>query len=136
MKQKEGEMTSKIYQERLRKSNRLLKAAGPDALLHIKASNMFCLTGDGRLCAYAKTLQEGKVAAGDSQPNVKDVKSLAHFEAENIYLHQDQEIKVRQPFGNIIGQSDGLAYVLYRAEQVAPTSTTVRISWKVSPSGP
>ena len=27
-------MTNKIYQERLRKSNRLMKAAGPDVLLH------------------------------------------------------------------------------------------------------
>ena len=123
-------MTSKIYQERLRKSNRLLKAAGPDSLLHIKASNMFCLRGDGRLCAYDKIPQERKAALGDSQPDVKDVKSLAHFEAESIYFHQDQEIKVRQQFSNIIGQSDGLAYVLYRAEQVAPTNTGVKRSPK------
>ena len=136
MKQKEVEMTSKIHLEGLRKGNRLLKAAGSDVLFHTKPSNMFCLRGDGRLCAYAKTLQEGKTALGDSQPDVKGVKSLAHFEAENIYFHQDQEIKVRQQFGNIIGQSDGLAYVLYRVGLVAPTSTTVRISWKVSSSGP
>ena len=36
-------------------------------------------------------------------------------------------IKMRQPFGSIIGQSDGLEYVLYRAEHVAPTNTTVLI---------
>ena len=78
-------MTHKIYQERLRKSNRLVKAAGPDVLLQTKPANIFCLTGDGRLCAYAKTPQEGKVALGDPQTDVKDVKSLAHFEAENIY---------------------------------------------------
>jgi transcriptional regulator with PAS, ATPase and Fis domain len=102
-----------------------MKAASPDVLLHTKPSNMFCLTGDGRLCAYAKIPQEGKVALGDPQIDVKDVKSLAHFEAENIYFRQ--EIKIRQQFGNIIGQSDGLKYVLYRAEQVAPQKTTVLI---------
>ena len=93
MKQKEVEMTSKIHQERLRKNNRLLKAAGSDVSLHITPSNMFCLRGDGRFCAYAKIPQERKAALGDSQPDVKDVKSLAHFEAESIYFHQDQEIK-------------------------------------------
>jgi hypothetical protein len=76
MKQNEVEMTNKIYQERLRKSNRLMKAAGPDVLLHTKRSNMFCLTGDRRLCAYAKIPQEGKMTLGDPEPDVKDVKSL------------------------------------------------------------
>ena len=81
-------MTNKTYQERLRKSNRLMKGADPDVLLHTKPSNMFCLTADGRLCAYAKIPQEGKVALGDPQTDVKDVKSLAHFEVENTYFRQ------------------------------------------------
>jgi len=34
---------------------------------------------------------------------------------------------MKQRFENIIGQSDGLKYVLYRAEQVAPANTTVLI---------
>ncbi|MCJ7601968.1 MAG: PAS domain S-box protein, partial [Desulfobulbaceae bacterium] len=41
---------------------------------------------------------------------------------ENIYFHQQS--KTKQQFDHIIGQSDGLKYVLYRAEQVAPTNTT------------
>jgi formate hydrogenlyase transcriptional activator len=44
---------------------------------------------------------------------------------ENIYFHQ--ESKKKQQFDHIIGQSDGLKYVLYRAEQVAPTDTTALI---------
>ncbi|TFG35977.1 MAG: PAS domain S-box protein, partial [Desulfobacterales bacterium] len=44
---------------------------------------------------------------------------------ENIYFHQ--ESKKKHQFDHIIGQSDGLKYVLYRAEQVAPTNTTVLI---------
>jgi transcriptional regulator with GAF, ATPase, and Fis domain len=45
--------------------------------------------------------------------------------AENVYFHQ--EITKKHRFDHIIGQSDGLKYVLYRAEQVAPTNTTVLV---------
>ncbi len=34
---------------------------------------------------------------------------------------------MRHQFEDILGQSDGLKYVLYRAEQVAPTNTTVLV---------
>lgn len=44
---------------------------------------------------------------------------------ENIYVHQLSEKKSQ--FDHIIGQSDGLKYVLYRVEQVAPTDATVLI---------
>jgi PAS domain S-box-containing protein len=47
------------------------------------------------------------------------------LEAENIYFRQENRSKKR--FDNIIGQSDGLKYVLYRAEQVAPSNTTILI---------
>jgi formate hydrogenlyase transcriptional activator len=47
------------------------------------------------------------------------------LEAENIYLRQ--EIKMKHRLDHILGQSDGLKYVLYRAEQVAPMNTTVLI---------
>ena len=47
------------------------------------------------------------------------------LEAENIYFRQ--EIKTKHQFDHILGQSDGLKYVLYRAEQVAPQNTTVLI---------
>jgi len=47
------------------------------------------------------------------------------LEVENIYFRQ--EIKMKHQLDHILGQSDGLKYVLYRAEQVAPTNTTVLI---------
>jgi len=47
------------------------------------------------------------------------------LEAENSYLRQ--EIIMKHRFADILGQSDGLKYVLYRAEQVAPLNTTVLI---------
>jgi transcriptional regulator with GAF, ATPase, and Fis domain len=47
------------------------------------------------------------------------------LEAENIYFRQ--ETTMRHKYGRILGQSDGLKYVLYRAEQVAATDTTILI---------
>ena len=47
------------------------------------------------------------------------------LEAENIYFRQ--EIKSKRRFDDIVGESDGLRYVLYRAEQVASTDTTILI---------
>lgn len=48
------------------------------------------------------------------------------LQQENIYLQE--EISLSQDFGDIIGQSDALKYVLFKIEQVAPTETTVLIS--------
>ena len=47
------------------------------------------------------------------------------LEAENIFFRRENIMK--HQFEHIIGQSDGLKYVLYRAEQVAPLDTTVLI---------
>ena len=57
---------------------------------------------------------------------LSEIKTLKdRLEAENIYLRQ--EIAMKHQFADIIGESDGLKYVLYRAEQVAPLNTTVLI---------
>ncbi len=57
---------------------------------------------------------------------LSEIKTLKdQLEIENIYFRQ--EIKKKHQFDHIIGQSDGLKYVLYRVEQVAPTNTTVLI---------
>jgi len=53
------------------------------------------------------------------------------LEAENIYLRQER--KSRNRYDHIIGQSDGLKYVLYRAEHVAPMNTTVSFSGRPVP---
>lgn len=60
-----------------------MKEAGLDALLLTKPSNMFYLTGDGRLCAYAMIAQNGKVALGVPSTDVEDVTALAHFDHIN-----------------------------------------------------
>jgi Xaa-Pro aminopeptidase len=68
------------YQKRLDRCAHLMREAKLDVLLLTKPANMFYLTGDGRLCAFAMITQEGKVALGVPQTDVKDVKALAHFD--------------------------------------------------------
>ena len=55
-----------------------MRQLGIDVLLLTKPSNMFYLTGDGRLCAYAMITQDGKVALGVPSTDVEDVKVLAY----------------------------------------------------------
>ncbi len=73
-------MTDSPYEERLEKCGYMMKAAGMDALLLTKPANMFYLTGDGRLCAYAMVTQDGQVALGVPMTDVEDVRRLAHFD--------------------------------------------------------
>jgi Xaa-Pro aminopeptidase len=53
-----------------------METAGLEALLLTKPSNMFYLTGDGRLCAYGLVTREGKVALGVPQTDIEDVKQF------------------------------------------------------------
>ena len=48
------------------------------------------------------------------------------LQEENIYLQE--EINLEQNFGEMVGASDALKYVLFKIRQVAPTETTVLIS--------
>jgi PAS domain S-box-containing protein len=68
-------------------------------------------------------VEERTVELSTALSEIKTMKD--QLEAENIYFRQ--EIKMRHKFAQILGQSDGLKYVLYRAEQVAPMNTTVLI---------
>jgi PAS domain S-box-containing protein len=70
-----------------------------------------------------KQVEERTVELRTALSEIKTMKD--QLEAENIYFRE--ETKLKGHFVNIIGQSDGLKYVLYRAEQVAPANTTVLI---------
>ncbi len=61
------------------------------------------------------------------QALAENQKLRERLEAENIYLRRESE--TRHHFGNIVGQSNALKYVLYRAEQVAATNSTVLIHY-------
>lgn len=70
-----------------------------------------------------RRVEERTVELRTALVEIKTMKD--RLEAENLYFRQ--EIKLKHRFDRILGESDGLKYVLYRAEQVAPTSTTVLI---------
>jgi len=53
-----------VHHTRLERCSRLMRAAELDVLLLTKPANMFYLSGDGRLCAYALISQDGRVALG------------------------------------------------------------------------
>lgn len=71
----------------------------------------------------ATRLRQTEKALASALAEIKSLKN--RLVTENIYFRQ--ESKGEDLSGQIIGQSDGLKYVLYRAEQVAPTNTTVLI---------
>ncbi|MFZ3056766.1 MAG: sigma 54-interacting transcriptional regulator [Smithella sp.] len=68
-------------------------------------------------------VEERTVELRTALHEIKEMKDK--LEAENIYFRQEN--KMKHQFENIIGQSDGLKYVLYRAQQVAPGNTTILI---------
>jgi formate hydrogenlyase transcriptional activator len=70
-----------------------------------------------------KEVEERTAKLHKALAEIKNMKD--QLEAESIYFRQ--EIKARHRHDHIVGQSAGLKYVLYRAEQVAPLNTTVFI---------
>jgi len=67
--------------------------------------------------------EKGKQAAEAALIEVKRLKD--QLEAESAYLQE--EINLEYNHENIIGQSDGLNYVLYKVEQIAPSNTIVLV---------
>jgi formate hydrogenlyase transcriptional activator len=67
--------------------------------------------------------KEGEIHLQDAYSEIATLK--AQLEADRTYLRE--EIKLEHDYENIIGDSDMMKYVLFRAEQVAPTDTTVLI---------
>jgi formate hydrogenlyase transcriptional activator len=76
--------------------------------------------------ALKKSHSELERQAVELRTALSEIKTMKdQLEAENIYFRHENKIKHR--FEQILGQSDGLKYALYRAEQVAPMNTTVLI---------
>jgi formate hydrogenlyase transcriptional activator len=76
--------------------------------------------------ALKKSHNELERRAVELRTALSEIKTLKdQLEAENIYFRQQS--KMKHQLDHILGQSDGLKYVLYRAEQVAPMNTTVLI---------
>jgi len=67
--------------------------------------------------------EKGKQKAETALSEIKMLKD--QLEAERAYLQE--EIKLEYNHDKIIGQSDGLKYVLYKVEQIAGSDTTVLV---------
>jgi PAS domain S-box-containing protein len=68
--------------------------------------------------------KESEVALQTSHEELHHIKN--QLEAENISLQQELQLDDR--FGEIVGQSDTIKYVLFKIAQVAPTDSTVLVT--------
>jgi PAS domain S-box-containing protein len=68
--------------------------------------------------------KESEVALRLAHEELHQLKN--QLEVENIYLQQ--ELQRDQKFGEIVGESDAIKYVLFKITQVAPTDSTVLIA--------
>ena len=68
--------------------------------------------------------KESEVALQTAHEELHQLKN--QLEAENISLQQ--ELQLDEKFGDIVGQSDAIRYVLFKINQVAPTDSTVLIN--------
>ena len=75
-------------------------------------------------CIDISERKESEVALQRANTELHQLKN--QLEAENIYLQQ--ELQLDEKFGEIIGQSDAIKYVLFKITQVAPTDTTVLVT--------
>jgi len=79
-----------------------------------------------RMSGSIQDITERKQAELNLQVALSEIKELKEkLEVERAYLQE--EIKLEYNYENIIGQSDGLKYVLYKVEQIAPNDTTVLV---------
>lgn len=75
-------------------------------------------------CLDITERKQSEVELQKAHDELKQLKN--QLEAENVYLQQ--ELQLDPTFGEIVGQSDAIKYVLFKVTQVAPTDTTVLIT--------
>ncbi|MGD9175781.1 MAG: sigma 54-interacting transcriptional regulator [Desulfobacterales bacterium] len=79
-----------------------------------------------RMSGSIQDITERKQAELNLRTALSEIKELKEkLEVERAYLQE--EIKLEYNYENIIGQSDGLNYVLYKVEQIASSDTTVLV---------
>jgi PAS domain S-box-containing protein len=79
-----------------------------------------------RIVGIAEDITERKQMEELLQSRLREIEDLKdRLEAESAYLQE--EIKLEHNFGNIIGRSDAMQYVFYRAQQISGTDTTILI---------
>jgi len=79
-----------------------------------------------RLMGASIDITDRKQMEAELRKRLKEIEALKlQLEKENIYLRE--EIRTGQGIENIVGNSEGLQYVFFKIEQVAPTDATVLI---------
>jgi len=79
-----------------------------------------------RMSGSIQDITERKQTELNLQAALSEIKALKEkLEVERAYLQE--EIKLEYNHENMIGQSDGLNYVLYKVEQIASSDTTVLV---------
>ena len=79
-----------------------------------------------RTVEFAAAKEDAEKRQQAAEANLAEIQFLKEqLEAERAYLQQ--EIKLEYDHERIVGQSDGLKYVLYKVEQIASSDTTVLI---------
>lgn len=74
---------------------------------------------------FVNALERGQMEA-EIRDRLQEIEQLKlQLEKENIYLRE--ELRTGQGIGNIVGNSEGLQYVLFKIRQVAPTDATVLV---------
>ena len=89
---------------------------------HFSADNVFL--GYIGSCVDITEVKESEVKLRQAHEELKELKN--QLEAENVYLQE--ALQLDPTFGEIVGQSDAIKYVLFKVTQVAPTDTTVLIT--------
>jgi len=79
-----------------------------------------------RMSGWIQDITERKQGELNLKAALSEIKELKEkLEVERSYLQE--EIKLEYNYENIIGQSDGLNYVLYKVEQIASSDTIVLV---------
>ncbi len=98
------------------------------SIFPVEIMDHFINVGNRKLsCAVVRDITERKQKESALRGALMEIKELKEkLEAENNYLQE--EIEVRNNFGEIISLSDNFKPVLKQIQQVAPTQSTVLIS--------
>jgi chemotaxis protein methyltransferase CheR len=79
-----------------------------------------------RMSGWIQDITDRKQGELNLKAALSEIEELKEkLEVERAYLQE--EIKLEYNYENIIGQSDGLNYVLYKVEQIASSDTTVLV---------
>lgn len=113
--------------EPFRMEYRLRRADGVFCWVYVSGAPRFSSEGEflGYIgsCIDIEDRKESEEALQKAHEEVNKLKN--QLQAENIYLQE--EIKLAHNVDEILGESNGIKYVLFKIEQVAQTDTTVLI---------